>query len=60
VIGSPPLRAAYSQTTYMRSHMHALPVQTPIQLPILVVLLFSTLCLFLVAEAKNLYKVRGV
>lgn len=30
------------------------------RLPILTALLFSTLCLFLVAEAKNLYKILGV
>ena len=38
--------------------MHILLVIIPTQLPILAVLLFSTLCLFLVAEAKDLYKVR--
>jgi len=38
--------------------MHILLVITSTQLPILAVLLFSTLCLFLVAEAKDLYKVR--
>jgi len=51
---APPAHAIHIALTY------AHPVlTTPTQLPILAVLLFSTLCLFLVAEAKDLYKVRG-
>lgn len=63
VIGSPLIVCALlllTRHTHTRSHMHTPLVTTLEQLPILAVLLFSTLCLFLVAEAKDLYKVRGV
>lgn len=60
VIGS-PLRVPLLSSDTHCAHICTYPVLTiPTQLPILAVLLFSTLCLFLVAEAKDLYKVRGV